>query len=135
MNRRDRMLGAGLVVAGAAATLGVFVAASQLCPGPTELDPCLDADRNRLIVVGLAGAAVVLFVTPGAFVLDFLARRRIAYLGAWWRAARRGALFGLVLATVAGLRVVDALNPFSAVVVIGVALIAEWLAIRRLDNE
>ena len=135
MNRRDRMLRAGLVVAGAAAMLGVFLAASQLCPGPTSLDPCPDADRNRLIVVGLAGAAVVLLVTPAAFVLDFLARRRIAYLGAWWRAARRGALFGLVLATIAGLRLAEALNPFSAVVVVGVALIAEWLAIRRLDTE
>jgi hypothetical protein len=129
------MLVAALVVAGAAALLGVFVAASQLCPGPTSIDPCPDADRNRLIVVGLAGTAAVLLVTPAAFVIDFLARRRIAYLGAWWRAARRGALFGLVLATLAGLRLADALNPFSAIVVIGVALIAEWLAIRRLDTE
>ena len=129
------MLVAALVVAGAAALLGVFVAASQLCPGPTSVDPCPDTDRNRLIVVGLAGAAVVLLVTPAAFAIDFLARRRIAYLDAWWRAARRGALFGLVLATLAGLRLADALNPFSAVVVIGLALIAEWLAIRRLDIE
>lgn len=135
MNRRDRVLVAALVVAGAAALIGVFVAASQLCPEPTSIDPCPDADRNRLIVVGLAGAAVVLLVTPAAFVIDFFARRRIAYLGAWWRAGRRGALFGLVLATIAGLRLADALNPFSAVVVIGVALIAEWLAIRRLDTE
>jgi hypothetical protein len=135
LNRRDRILVAALVVAGAAALLGVFVAASQLCPGPTSVDPCPDADRNRLIVVSLAGAAVVLLVTPAAFGVDFLARRRIAYLGAWWRAARRGALFGLVLAALAGLRLVDALNPFSAVVVVGVAVIAEWLAIRRLDTE
>lgn len=135
MNRRDRVLVAGLVVAGAAALLGVFVAASQLCPGPTAIDPCPEADRNRLIVVGLAGAAVVLLITPAAFVIDFLARGRIAYLGAWWRAGRRGALFGLVLATIAGLRLADALNPFSAVVVIGVAVISEWLAIRRLDTE
>ena len=135
MNPRDRKLVAALVVAGAGALLGVFVAASQLCPAPTSLDPCLEADRNRLIVVGLAGAAVVLFVTPTAFVIDFLARRRIAYLGAWWRAGRRGALLGLVLATIAGLRLADALNPFSAVVVIGVAVVAEWLAIRRLDTE
>ena len=135
MNRRDRLFVAALGVAGAAAMVGVFVAASQLCPGPTAIDPCPEADRNRFIVVGLAGTAVVLLVTPAAFVIDFLARRRIAYLGAWWRAARRGALFGLVLATLAGLRLADALNPFSAVVVIGVAIIAEWLAIRRLDTE
>ncbi|MGH2488517.1 MAG: hypothetical protein ACRDFR_02720 [Candidatus Limnocylindria bacterium] len=135
MNRRDRVLVAALAAAGAAALLGVFVAASQLCPGPTAIDPCPDSDRNRLIVVGLAGAAVVLLITPVAFVLDFAARRRIAYLSAWWRAGRRGALFGLVLATLAGLRLADALNSFSAVVVLGVAIIAEWLAIRRLDTE
>jgi hypothetical protein len=135
VNRRDKLLIAGLVVAGLVAMLGVFVAASQLCPGPTASDLCPDADRNRLIVIGLAGAAVVLLITPAAFVIDFAARRRIAYLGAWWRAVRRGALFGLVLATIAGLRLADALNPFSAVVVIGIALIAEWLAIRRLDTE
>jgi hypothetical protein len=135
VNRRDKLLIAGLVVAGLVAMLGVFVAASQLCPGPTASDLCPDANRNRLIVIGLAGAAVVLLITPAAFVIDFAARRRIAYLGAWWRAVRRGALFGLVLATIAGLRLADALNPFSAVVVIGVALIAEWLAIRRLDTE
>ncbi len=135
MNRRDKLLIAGLVGAGLVAMLGVFVAASQLCPGPTASDLCPDANRNRLIVIGLAGTAVVLLITPVAFVIDFAARRRIAYLGAWWRAVRRGALFGLVLATIAGLRLADALNPFSAVVVIGVALIAEWLAIRRLDTE
>lgn len=135
MNRRDNLLIVALAVAGVAALAGVFLAASLLCPGPTSTDLCPDADRNRLIVVGVAGAAVVLLVTPAAFVIDFAARRRIAYLGAWWRAVRRGALFGLVLATLAGLRLADALNPFSAVVVIGLALIAEWLAIRRLDTE
>ncbi|MDQ5840623.1 MAG: hypothetical protein M3537_05660, partial [Chloroflexota bacterium] len=96
---------------------------------------CPDADRNRVLVIGLAGLALGLLITPGAFVVDFAARRRIAYLGAWGRAARRGALAGLVLAAVAGLRLVDALNPFSAVVVGGVAMAAEWLAIRRLDSE
>jgi len=40
-----------------------------------------------------------------------------------------------VLGAVAGLRLVDALNPFSGAVVIGVAVAAEWLAIRRLDSE
>jgi hypothetical protein len=135
VKRRDKVVITALAIAGVAAMAGDFLAASLLCPGPTATDLCTDADRNRLIVVGLAGAAVVLLVTPAAFVLDFAARRRIAYLGAWWRAVRRGALFGLVLATLAGLRLADALNPFSAVVVIGVALIAEWLAIRRLDTE
>ncbi|MGH2462796.1 MAG: hypothetical protein ACRDFZ_04110 [Candidatus Limnocylindria bacterium] len=135
MTRRDRVLIAALVGGGVAAIVGLFVLATQLCPGPTATDPCADADRNRLMVVGLAGTAVVLLTTPAAFVIEFAARRRIAYLGAWGRAARRGAVAGLTLATAAALRLADALNPFSAAVVVGVALTAEWLALRRLDGE
>ncbi|MEK6192453.1 MAG: hypothetical protein AABM41_09045 [Chloroflexota bacterium] len=135
MKLRDRFLIVVLPAAAVAAMVGVLVLATELCPGPVPGDPCPDADRNRVLVIGLAGLALGLLITPGAFVVDFAARRRIAYLGAWGRAARRGALAGLVLAAVAGLRLVDALNPFSAVVVGGVAMAAEWLAIRRLDSE
>ena len=54
MNRRDRMLAAAFLLGGIAALVGVVLAASQLCPAPTAGDPCLEADRNRLIVLGLA---------------------------------------------------------------------------------
>lgn len=135
MKGRDRVLIVALAGAGVAAMIGVVLLAAQLCPGPAPGDPCPDADRNRVLVIGLAGAVVALVVAPAAFVVDFATQRRIAYLGAWARAARRGALVGLALAAVAGLRLVDALNPFSAVVVVGVAAAAEWLAIRRLDAE
>lgn len=135
MKGRDRVLIVALAGAGVAALVGVFFLAAQLCPGPVPGDPCPDADRNRVLVIGLAGAAAALVAAPAAFVVDFAAHRRIAYLGAWGRAARRGALVGLALAAVAGLRLVDALNPFSAAVVVGVAVAAEWLAIRRLDGE
>lgn len=135
MKRRDRFLIVVLTAVAVAAMAGVLVLASQLCPGPAPGDPCPDADRNRLLVVGLGGVALALLITPGAFVIDFAAQRRIAYLGAWRRAARRGALAGLVLGAFAGLRLVDALNAFSAAVVVGVAVAAEWLAIRRLDSE
>ena len=60
--------------------------------------------------------------------------RRIAYLGAWGRALRRGLLIGLAVAAVAALRSFDALTVFSAIVVIGIAVALEWLAIRRLDG-
>jgi hypothetical protein len=42
-------------------------------------------------------------------------------------------LSAIALAAIAGLRLVDALNPFSAAVVVAVAIAVEWLAIRRLD--
>ena len=135
MKRRDRVLIAALALGGVAAVIGVVILASQLCPGPTPADPCPEADRNRLVVVGLAGLAVFLLMTPLAFLADYAVHRRIAYLGAWSRAARRGALTALALAAVAGLRLVDALNPFSAAVVVAVVVAAEWLAIRRLDGE
>ena len=47
---------------------------------------------------------------------------------------RRGALAALTVTALAGLRLVDALSAFSALVVIAVAVAAEWLASRRLDS-
>lgn len=134
MNRRDKVALILLVLGGLAAGVAVVALASQLCPGPTPTDPCPDAERNRLLVVGVAGAGIVLFVTPVLYVLDYALHRRIAYLGAWARALRRGLLIGLAVAAVAALRSFDALTVFSAVVVIGIAVALEWIAIRRLDG-
>ena len=85
-------------------------------------------------MLGLAATGVSALTTGGAFVVDFLAHRRIVYLGSWARAVRRGGLTALTLAALAGLRLVDALTGFSAIVVIAVALAVEWIAIRRLDG-
>ena len=134
MSRRDRVCVAALLLGGIAALLAVVAVASQLCPAPTPGDPCPSADRNRLIVVGLAATGVFALTTGGAFLVELVARRRIVYLGAWARAVRRGLLTALVLAALAGLRLVDALTGFSAIVVIVVALAVEWLAVRRLDG-
>jgi hypothetical protein len=133
VSRRDRIAVAALGLAAVAAVIAVAVLASQLCPAPTPTDPCPDADRNRLVVVGLAAIAVFCVMTAAAYVGDYLVHDRIPYRGAWARAVRRGLLAGLVLAAVAGLRLVDALNLFSATVVVGVAAAAEWVASRRLD--
>jgi len=135
VSRRNRIAVAALALTGLASVIGVVILASQLCPAPTPTDPCPDADRNRLIVVGLAAAAVFCVMTSAAFVGDYLVHDRIAYLGAWGRAVRRGLLAGFVLAAVAGLRLVDALNLFSAGVVVAVAAAAEWVASRRLDSR
>ena len=133
MTTRDRVLVAVLLVGGILAAVAVVVLASQLCPGPTSNDPCPDADRNRILVVALAATAVSAVMAGLAFMADYATHQRIVYRGAWGRAARRGILAGLVLAAVAGLRLVDALTVFSALVVIVVAAVAEWLATRRLD--
>jgi hypothetical protein len=131
---RDRVLVAVLLLAGAAAAVGVVVLAANLCPGPTPTDPCPDATRNQAIVVGSAALALALVTSGLAFVAEYLVRNRIVYRGAWLRAARRGGLVGVALAAVAGLRLVDALTVFSAGVVIAVVVAIEWLAVRRLDS-
>jgi prenyltransferase beta subunit len=130
---RDRVLVAVLLLGALLAAVAVVATASQLCPGPTPNDPCPDADRNRILVLALAATAVFGLMAGLAFVADYATHQRIVYRGAWGRATRRGILAGLVLAAVAGLRLVDALNVFSALVVIVVAGAAEWLATRRLD--
>jgi hypothetical protein len=135
VSRRDRILAAALMLGGIAALAGVVVAASQLCPAPTTGDLCSEAERNRLIVLGLAAAGTFALMTGSAFVVDFLAHRRIVYLGSWARAVRRGGLTALALAALAGLRLADALTGFSAVVVIALALAVEWFASRRLDGS
>jgi hypothetical protein len=131
---RDRVLVAVLLVGGVMAGVAVVALAANLCPGPTPNDPCPGASRNQAIVVGTAALALALMTTGLAFVGEYLLRNRIAYLGAWGRAARRGGLVGIALAAVAGLRLVDALTIFSAAVVIAVVVAIEWLAVRRLDG-
>ena len=75
--------------------------------------------------------AVALLVTPFAFLGEVMARRRIVYRGAWWRAARRGALAGLVIAALAGLRLGDVLSVPIAIFVVILAGVMEWFFARR----
>lgn len=135
MTVRDRGLLAVLLIGGGAAGVAVVILAANLCPGPTPTDPCPDAARNQALVVGTAAAALGLITTSLAFAAEYLVRNRIVYQGAWTRAVRRGALVGLAMAAVAGLRLVEALTVFSAAVVIAVVVAIEWLAVRRLDSS
>jgi hypothetical protein len=83
------------------------------------------------VVVVLASVSAGLLVTPFAFLAEVVARRRIVYRGAWLRAARRGVLVGLVVATLAGLRLGGALSVPVAMFIIILAGVVEWLAVRR----
>ena len=84
-------------------------------------------------MIGLAAAAAGLVVVPFAFLGEFVLRRRIVYRGAWLRAARRGVLVGVVIATLAGLRLGGALSVPGAMFVVLLAAAAEWFAVRRMD--
>jgi hypothetical protein len=131
MSGRNRTIVVGLLLFGAFAGLLLVLFASGACPVETELQPCPQAPRNVVIVIGLAATTVGLLVTPFAFLGEVLARRRIVYRGAWGRAARRGVLVGLAIATLAGLRLGGALSVPIAIFVVILAGVAEWFAARR----
>ncbi len=108
-----------LLAAATGAALALILFASRACPGPADMDACASAAANRATVVALASLGVALFVTPFAFLGEYAARRRIVYRGSWSRAARRGAVMGIVVAVLAGLRLGGALTaPLAAAVVL-----------------
>jgi hypothetical protein len=128
---RQRVVVAGLVLLGVLGMVVLVVVASRMCPTQTVLQPCPDAARNRAIVLGLASLTLGALMMPFAFLGEFVARRRIVYRGAWWRAVRRGALAGIVLAVLGGLRLGGALTVPVAIFTIVLAILAErFLAVR-----
>lgn len=131
MSGRHRAIVVGLILLSVLTALLLVVFAAGACPADTILQPCPEAPRNVVLVIGLAATSVALLVTPFAFLGEVIARRRIVYRGAWSRAARRGVLVGLVLATLAGLRLGDALSVPIAIFVVILAGVAEWFAARR----
>ena len=131
MSGRHRLAVGSLIVLGVLAILGLIGVAGSTCPIETELQPCPDVARNRAVVVALAAAGAMLIVTPFAFLGEVMARRRIVYRGAWERAARRGLLVGLVIATLAGLRLGGALSVAISIFVVILAGVTEWFFVRR----
>lgn len=134
MSRRNRLAVAGLLLAGLLCGAGLLVFASNACPGELPRQGCPEAVTNRVVVIGLAAAAVALVVAPFVFLAEFALRRRIVYRGAWRRAARRAILVGLVVAVLAGLRIGGALTVPVAVFVVLLAGVADWFAVRRFDR-
>ena len=130
MSGRHRTILAALFLLGILAALALVAFAASACPVETDALPCPDAGRNLVIGVVLAAVALGLIVTPFAFIGEFVARRRIVYRGAWFRAARRGIIAGIVLAVLAGLRLADVLSVATALFVVVVAVAVEWLLAR-----
>jgi hypothetical protein len=131
MSGRHRTVVAGLILLGILAVVLLVAFAGTTCPVETEAQLCPDAARNVVIGIGLAAAAVGLLVAPFAFLGEVLARRRIVYRGAWGRAGRRGALAGLGVATLAGLRLGGALSVPTALFVLILAAVIEWYFVRN----
>ncbi len=130
---RHRVTVALLVLLAALGIIGTIVIASRLCPAGVPGQACPAAAANRAIVIALGSIAVALLVIPFAFLAEFLARRRIVYRGAWWRAIRHGVLAGIAVAAVAGLRLGGALSVPVVIFVIVAAAAVEWFMIRNVD--
>ena len=133
MSPNHRIAVAVLILLGILAAVVLVAVAGNACPMETPAQPCPDASRNRAVVVTLASLTAALVVTPFAFLGEVMARRRIVYRGAWWRAARRGTLTGLVIAAIAGLRLGGVLSVPIAIFVIILAGVIEWFFARRDD--
>ena len=134
MTGPTRIAVVGLVILAVAGGAGLVAFASTSCPAATDTDACADATRNRAIVVGMAGLTIALLVTPFAFLGEFLARRRIVFRGAWWRAARRGVLVAAAVAALAALRLGGALTVPVAIFITLLAGVLEWFASVMLDQ-
>ena len=131
MSGRHRAIVGGLILLAILAGMLTVVFAGTNCPVETPAQPCPEAPRNVVVVIGLAAVTAALAVTPFAFLGEVVGRRRIVYRGAWGRAVRRGALVGLVIAALAGLRLGGALTMPIALFIIILAGVAEWFLARR----
>lgn len=131
MSGRHRTAVGILILLGMLGVMALIGFAAGACPVETAAQPCPDATRNLVIGVTLAAASTALLVTPFGFLGEFVARRRIVYRGAWWRAGRRGALVGLVVAALAGLRLAGVLSVPIAIFTIVLGGVLEWFLARR----
>ena len=133
MSANHRIAVAVLILLAIFGAVMLVAVAGRACPVETPAQPCPDAAANRALVVALTSVTAAMMVTPFAFLGEVMARRRIVYRGAWWRAARRGTLTGLVIAAIAGLRLGGVLSVPIAIFVIILAGVIEWFFARRDD--
>ena len=133
MTGRHRVIVAALVLVAILLAVILMAFAGNACPAATPTNSCPQAGTNRVIVVILAAGSAGLLVMPFAFLTEFLLRRRIAYRGAWGRAVRRGLLVTAAVCALAGLRLGGTLTVPVGIFVVLLAVLVEWLAVRRFD--
>jgi len=88
------------------------------------VDPSGSSSAALIGAVAL-GVASGLTAAPLFWLISFARHRRIAYRGDWWRAARRGAWVGILVALFVVMRVSGILQPQIALFLIALALVAE----------
>src|SRR3972149_6567515 len=103
MQPRDRLASIALVGAALVAWLAVGVVLATVDP---RGDPAAG-----LVGAALIRAAAGLTAPPLSGLIAFARRRRIAYRGGWWRAARRGSWVGLLVALLVVMRLQGSFEP------------------------
>jgi hypothetical protein len=104
-----------------AAALIAWIAVAQLL---TTTYP-RESSSTGLVGAGFIGLACGLTIVPIFWLIPFARHRRIALLGDWGRAVRRGTWVALVVALFVALRVQDVLSLPIAVFVVVLVLLAE----------
>jgi len=124
VTRSDRMTNLGLFALAVAAWVGVAVVV-------IDFDP---RANSTVLLVGAAliGTAIGLTLLPLLWLIGFAAQGRIALRGDWWRAFRRAALIGVIVALFVLLLGERALSLPLALFVVAMALLVELtLSLRR----
>lgn len=117
MNRGDRV--ANLALFTSAATAWAALVFLFLSHYPTEGATALLAGALLL------GAAVALTLAPLLWLASFVRANRIAFRGAWWRAARRAGLAGLVVALFVLMRGQGAFSVPLGLFIVAMAVLVE----------
>jgi hypothetical protein len=117
MEARDRRANLALFAAAAVAWLAVAFVVLTLDPRTSPAIAYLGA--------GLMGLAFGLTTMPLFWLAAFARQRRIAYLGDWLRAIRRGAWVGGLVALLVLLRVEHLFQPPAALFFVALVIVAE----------
>jgi hypothetical protein len=117
MRSRDRLTNLLFIAAALVAWLGVTQIVTTTYPK--------DNPTNALTGAGFMGLACGLTLVPVFWLGSFASHRRIALIGDWSRAIRRGAWVAGVVALFVALRVQDLLNLPIVVFVSALAILAE----------
>jgi hypothetical protein len=117
MTGRDLRLSLALFAAAVLAWVGVGVVG-------VTVDP-IETPGGGYVGAAALGIAAALTAAPLFWLVWFARQRRIAYRGDWWRALRRGAWVGVLVAVFVIMRLNGIFQPEIGLFLLALALVAE----------